>query len=393
LRALADWLVSLGITTVAMESTGVYWANLCDELESRGMEVCLANARYVKNVPGRKSDVSDCQWIQQLHGFGLLSASRVAVGKIRELRAYIRQRHSLEGDKSRALNKMGKSLQLLNVKLNQVCSSLDTQVAQKVIRSIVGGERDAQKLALHHTPQMKVAQEVFAKGMEGNWKREHVFTLSQEVRCYDFLVGEIMACEVEIERCLVEIDGGEGDESRPKGTKTRQNEYHFDVGYYLSGILGVDITKVTGLNEKTALTILSETGSDLGKWKTSGHFTSWLGLSPRVKISGERVLGHFKDSVANRANQAFRMAAWSLHSSKCYLGSFYRKIAARKGAPVAIKATARKLAVIFWNMVTQKQEYKEPDLQVYNEKFKQGYIKKLEKQASKIGLKLEISIL
>ena len=380
LEALADWLVSLGVESVAMESTGIYWVNLYDTLESRGFKVCLANARYVRNVPGRKSDVSDSQWIQlggtpQLHSYGLLSGSFIAEGKIRELRAYVRQRENLEKQKGIQVALMGKALQLLNIKLHQIASATEIQTSMNIIRSIVAGERNPKELAKFRHPQMKASEEDFEKGLQGNWRAEHLFSLKQALTMYDFIKDQMLECEKEIEKTLGEINGGEGDELRVKTTKPKQNEYAFDAKSYLKEIAGVDLTKIRGLDEKTILTILSETGTDLSKWETASDFTSWLGLSPKPKITGEKIVGHFKLSVANRANQAFRMAAWALNSSKCYLGSFYRKLSSRKGSFVAIKATARKVAVIFWNMMTKKTEFETHSQEEYETKYKDRQLK------------------
>ena len=357
LDELADWLVGLGVESVAMESTGVYWVNLYDVLEERGLAVCLANARCVRNVPGRKSDVSDSQWIQQLHSYGLLTGSFIAQGKVRELRAYVRQRETLEKQKALQLNLMGKSLQLLNVKLHQVSSKLEVQACMAIIRAIVAGERDVKVLATHRHPQMKASAEQFEKSLHGNWRAEHLFSLKQALTFYDFVKERMLECEQQIERALSEMNQEPECTPRAKGKRVRQNDYAFQVKGYLHELAGVDLTRIEGLDEKTVLTILAETGTDLTRWKSAGHFTSWLGLAPRTKKSGEKVIGHFKQSVANRANQAFRMAAWSLGHSKCYLGAFYRKVSARKGGLTAIKATARKVAVIFWNMMCRKTEY------------------------------------
>jgi transposase len=389
LEALADWLVSLGVESVAMESTGIYWVNLYDTLESRGLRVCLANARYVRNVPGRKSDVADSQWIQQLHSYGLLNGSFIAEGKIRELRAYVRQRENLEKQKGIQVALMGKALQLLNIKLHQIASATEIQTSMNIIRAIVAGERNPQELAKFRHPQMKASEQDFEKGLQGNWRSEHLFSLKQALTMYDFIKTQMLECEKEIEKTLGEVNGGQGDESRAKTTKQKQNEYAFDAKSYLQEIAGVDLTKIRGLDEKTILSILSETGTDLSKWKTASHFTSWLGLSPKPKITGEKIVGHFKLSVANRANQAFRMAAWALNSSKCYLGAFYRKLSARKGSFVAIKATARKVAVIFWNMMTKKTEFQTHSQEEYEAKYKDKQLKNLEKMAKKLGMSLQ----
>lgn len=394
LEELANWLVSLGVESVAMESTGIYWVNLYDTLESRGLKVCLANARYVRNVPGRKSDVADSQWIQQLHSYGLLSGSFIAEGKIRELRTYVHQRENLEKQKGIQVALMGKALQLLNIKLHlggtpQIASATEIQTSMNIIRTIDAGERNPKELTKFRHPQMKASQEDFEKRLLGNWRGEHLFSLKQALTLYDFIKDQMLECEKEIEKTLGEIKGAEGDESRAKTTKPKQSEYAFDAKSYLQEIAGVDLTKIRGLDEKTIVTILCETATDLSKWETATHFTSWLGLSPKPKITGEKIVGYFKLSVANRANQAFRMAAWALNSSKCYLDLFYRKLSSRKESFVAIKATVRKVAVIFWNMMTKKTEFETHSQEKYETKYKDRQLKNLEKMAKKLGMSLQ----
>jgi transposase len=283
----------------------------------------------------------------------------------------------------------GKALQLLNIKLHQIASATEIQTSMNIIRAIVAGERNPKELTKFRHPQMKASEDDFEKGLQGNWRAEHLFSLKQSLTMYDFIKNQMLECEKEIEKTLVEINGAEGDELRAKTTKPKQNEYAFDARSYLKEITGVDLTKIRGLDEKNIVTILSETGTDLSKWETASHFTSWLGLSPKPKITGEKIVGHFKHSVANRANQAFRMAAWALNNSKCYLGSFYRKLSSRKGSFVAIKATARKVAVIFWNMMIKKTEFETHSQEEYETKYKDRQLKNLEKMAKKLGMSLQ----
>lgn len=389
LIALTQWLLSLGVKTVAMESTGVYWVNLYDTLEASGIAVCLANARYVKNVPGRKSDVGDAEWIWQLHSFGLLSGSFIANEKIREMRTYVRQRENLEGQKATQINLIGKALQLLNVKLRQAISKIDTQVGMNIVRAIVSGERDCQQLARFHHPQMKQSKETLAKSLEGNWKTEHLFTLKQSLSAFDFIKEQMRECEVQIERCLDQMNGGDGGSSLKKKGVVRQNDLAFHAKKYLDQITGIDLCAIDGLDEKTVVTIISETGSDLSKWQTAKHFCSWLGLAPAPKKSGEKVIGHFQRSVAGRAAKAFRAAAASLHHSKSHLGAFYRKTAIHKSSLVAIKATARKIAVIFWNILTKQTGYISQTADTYEDKYRKLNLKRLERQAAKLGFQLQ----
>ncbi len=237
--------------------------------------MCLANARYVRNVAGLKSDVSDSEWIQQLHSYGLLSGSFIAEGKTRELRAYVRQRQILEKQKATQLNLMGKSLQLLNVKLHQVSSHLELRVCQKIITAIVDGQRDAEKLSDFHDIRMKSTKAELEKSLHGNWRAEHLFSLKQGLMFYDFIKSQMLLCETEIERMLQEINGEQTNgQHREKSKLVRQNEYNFDLKNSLKDITGIDLTKIDGLDEKTILTIIAETGTNLSHWKTAEHFTS-----------------------------------------------------------------------------------------------------------------------
>jgi transposase len=258
-----------------------------------------------------------------------------------------------------------------------------------IIRAIVGGEQDIHKLSAFHNPQMKASKEELGKALQGNWKREHLFALQQALTCYDFFKAQMVLCEKEIERSLDELNGGDGSSSIRKGRIVRQNDYSFQADIYLSSLTGVDLTAIDGLDEKTIITIVSETGTNLNKWKSARHFSSWLGLAPRPKVSGEKTLGHFKQSVAGRAGKAFRAAAATMHHNKSHLGAFYRKLAYRKGSFAALKATARKLAVIFWNMMTTGKEYRKEEATSYEQKQQVVQLRRLEKQAAKFGLTLQ----
>jgi transposase len=388
LKSLTNWLLDVGINTVAMESTGVYWVNLYEILEQSGIEVCLVNARHIKNVPGRKTDVQDSQWLQQLHSYGLLQSSFIGSEKIRELRSYVRQRENLQGQKSRQLHLMGKALELLNIKLQKVVSKLSMQASMKIIRSIVSGERDLDILVSYKHPQMKCSDEDLKKSLDGNWRDEHIFSLKMALVSYDFFIEQMRLCDQQIEKVLSELSTGSSDERRPKAGLVRQNEYSFDASSYLNEIAGVEITRIKGLKENSLLTIFSETGSDLTKWPTAKHFTSWLGLTPRPKISGAKVIGHFKSTVASRSNQAFRNAAYSLHSSPCHLGGLYRRLSIQKSSKKAIKAVARKLAVIFWNMMVKKTEFNLINNDEYLQRQREKTIKRLKYQAEKHGFQL-----
>jgi transposase len=395
LEALAAWLVSLGITTVAMESTGNYWLSLYEVLEARGMSVCLVNARHLKNVSGRKTDVSDCQWLQQLHSYGLLAPSFIPDELTRQLRSYVRQRQALEKEKARDLQHLHRSLTNMNLKLQHLISDIEGVAGMQVIAAIAGGETNAQELARFHNKAMKASPADFVSGLQGNYRAEHVFCLQQALESYRFHVKQMRDCEAKIEQLLAAM--GPGVETvdpadfvgRTKSRKVRKNQYSFELSSYLKQLLGVDLTQVAGMGEDTVLEVLAETGTDLSKWPSAKHFTSWLKLCPNPAKSGGKVLGHKSTKTSSRAAQAFRLAARSLHSSQHYLGVLYRRISHKKGAATAIKAVARKLAVIFYQMVRNKTPYTPGQHVQQQEKMKDRMIKNLKKKARALGLELQ----
>lgn len=395
LEALADWLVSVGITTVAMESTGNYWLSLYEVLEARGLEVCLVNARHMRNVSGRKSDVQDCQWLQQLHTFGLLRASFIPDEAVRRLRCYVRQRNAVEQQKGRDLQLLQGSLTDMNLKFHHLVSDLEGVAAMRIVEEIAAGVTDARQLARHRNKAMKATEEELVRALEGHYTAEHLFTLNQALSSYRFHVGQMGECDEQIERLLAAMSGteqqqGEGFCSRGKASKARKNQYRFDLRSYLLELLGVDLTKVDGLDENTVLEVLAETGTDLGKWGTAKHFTSWLGLCPNPAKSGGKVLGHKAKGGRSscRAAKAFLLAARSLHASGHYLGGLYRRISHRKGPKAAIKAVARKLAVIFYTMVRRKAEYVRADVGEHEERIRAKMVKNLKRKARALGLEL-----
>jgi len=400
LESLGDWLVSLKISSVVMESTGNYWQSLYEVLEARGIQVCLVNARHAKNVSGRKSDVLDCQWLLQLHTYGLLSASFIPEEEIRVLRTYLRQRGYFEDYKARSLQAIHKALTSMNIKTQHIISDVEGVHAQKLIRAIASGQHDVEVLAQFHSKQMKASIDQFKASLRGNYRKEHIFILQQALSSYDFYVSKMRECEEVIERQLLQLQCSLAPQksassedsfvSKQKKKKVRKNQYAFDVKHYLIELLGVDLTEIEGLDENSILEILSETSTDLSKWKSAGHFVSWLRLCPNPQISGGKVIRNKKLKTTNRASTAFRLAARSLHSAKGYLGKFYRHLSHRKGPAVAIKAVARKLAIIFYNMVTKKCPYKKTDHADYEQKYKEKIMKNIKRNAEKMGFKIEI---
>ena len=383
---------------------GNYWFCLYDVLEAKGLEVCLVNARHMKNVSGRKSDVSDShgvarRWLLRLHTYGLLSASFIPDQQIRELRCYVRQRDKLEKQKAKDLQMMGSSLTNMNIKLQQVVSDIEGETAMRILRAIASGVADAQQLASHRHSKMKASQEELAQSLTGNFQSEHLFCLRQALASYDgaairFHRQQMSECETEIERLLAIMQAGghpgelpEDFQSKPKSRKTRKNQYRFELAGYLQACLGVDATRIDGLDENTVLEVIAETGTDLSKWKTAKHFTSWLRLAPNPAVSAGKVLYHKGHKTSSRAARAFRLAARSLHSHKGYLGQLYRRLCLRKGPSTAIKAVARKLAVIFYTMITEQQPY-QPRAVLDQIAENQRQLKKLKRQAQQKGYKL-----
>lgn len=391
LQALADWLEECGIETVAMESTGIYWVPPYEILEARGFDVCLVNARHLKNVPGRKSDVLDCQWIQQLHNYGLLRASFRPEEEICALRSYVRHRNNLIRYRSAHIQHMQKALQLMNVQLTNVISDITGVTGMQIIRAIVAGERNPVQLAQFRDPRCKSSEEEIAKALEGNYRPEHVFALKQALELYDFYTQQIEACDVEIERqyeaCEPQVDV-EAHPLPPAKRKPRRqgNEPAFDLRTQLYETCGVDLTRVDGLDVVLVQDIISEIGVDMSPWKTEKHFASWLRLCPHNDISGGKVLKSKTGKTQNRANLAFRLAARSVSRSDSALGAFYRRMRAKHGAPKAITATAHKIARIVYHMLKYKEEYVDPGQDYYEAQCRERAIRNLKRKAKKLGL-------
>lgn len=391
LDEMADWLVKIGITTVAMESTGIYWIPVFEILEARGLEVILVNAHHVKNVSGRKTDVKDCQWIQQLHTYGLLAGAFRPEDNYCVLRAYMRQREILVSTIATHIQHMQKSLRQMNLLLDNVVADITGLTGMLIIRALLSGERDAEKLAGYRDGRCKNSAEVIAKSLMGNYREEHLFTLKQSVELYDIYHEKLQDCDIEIERCLSQLEKQPPISplsSKKQRKKNNRNAMNFHVAHYLHELCGTDLTEIDGLDEQSILKILSETGIDMSKWKTAKHFVSWMGLSPNNKISGGKILSSKSIKTQNRAKQVFKMAAFTLSNSKSGLGAFYRRLRSRLGAPKAINATARKVAIIFYNMLKHKTAYKTQSQEEYNEAHKNRMVKNLKQKAKQFGLEL-----
>jgi transposase len=392
LQQLADWLANCGIETIAMESTGVYWIPLYEILESRGFDVCLVNAQHLKNVNGRKSDVLDCQWIQQLHTYGLLSASFRPPENICAIRSLVRHRDMLVRYRSAHIQHMQKALQLMNIQLTIVLSDITGVTGQKIIRSIVAGERDPKILASFRHNKCSRSESDIEKALEGNYKFEHVFALKQALELYDFYDQQIQTCDAELEKLYLAFEPVEEPATHapsPRTGKRRKNQPYFDLSQSLFRISGVDLVRIDGLDAMAVQKIISEVGLDMTKWPTVKHFTSWLRLSPNNLVTGGKTKRRGTQPTQNRANTAFRLAALSLTRSNSALGGFYRRMRARKGAPKAITATAHKLARIFYCMLKHRREYCDPGFDYYEKQYQERVFRNLRRKAAQLGYSLE----
>jgi transposase len=391
LNRLADWLVAIGITTVAMESTGVYWIPLFEILEGRGLEVLLVDARRVKNVPGRKTDVLDCQWLQQLHTYGLLHGAFRPADPVCALRAYLRQRDTLTRNAATHIQHMQKALAQMNLRVDAAVSDITGATGMRIIRAILDGERDPQVLAGYRDPRCKNSVQAIAAALEGNYRDEHLFALRQSVELWDFYGRQIAACDAAIERHLgtfeTEVDPEQAPLPPSKKCRAR-NAPAFDLRTEMYRILGVDLTRIDGIEAYSAVKIISEIGLDMSRWPSEKQFTSWLGLCPGSKVSGGKRLGGRSKRSANRAAEALRLAAHSLHRSKTALGAYLRRQKARLGAPKAITATARKLAIIVYHMLKEGTEYVDAGESYYEEQYRQRAIRNLHKRAQSLGFDL-----
>ena len=391
LHEMADWLKKCRITTVAMESTGVLWIPIYEILEERGFEVCLVNAQATKNVSGRKNDVLDCQWIQQLHTYGLFQASFRPPADICTLRAYVRQREMLIRYRSAHVQHMQKALQQMNLKLTNVIRDITGKTGLCIIRAIVAGERDAKVLAQFRDYRCQKTEDEIAKSLEGNYLPEHIFSLRQAVELYDFYNQKIAACDAEIEQQYAVFEPQVDMLPHPLPAKSRQKRKHepnYDLRPHLYQMVGVDLTEVDGLDVVLLQQILAEIGTDMNRWPSSKHFTAWLGLAPNNEISGDKVLRSKTKKTKSRANLAFRMAAQAVRNCDCALGAFYRRIKARHGAPKAVTATARKIATIVYQMIKNRTPYQDQGAAHYEEQYRERVLRNLRRKAKKLGLDL-----
>ena len=371
LLAIVNWLKACRIETVAMESTGVYWKNLCATLIVEGFEVYLVNARHTKNISGKKTDESDAQWIQKLHSCGLLGSSFLPDDQTESLRTLVRYRRKLTQDSSTCVLRMQKALELMNLKIHTLINDLMGKTGKAIVEAIIAGERTAENFLPFVDCRIKADKTRLVKSLEGNWRKEQLFLLEQNYQNYQFLQNQIGKCDQEIEQVLQLIHARENEgmttpekqvRLTPKGKVSKQrkdkNQPLFDTRAYLKGIHQVDVMEIYGLHEISALEILSETGTDLSKWQTPERFVSWLNLCPNSKISGGKLLSSkLLKKKPNAAAKAFRMAAGGVQNSNHWMGHFFRRMKTKGGHKYAIVATARKIAIIYYKMVRERQAF------------------------------------
>ena len=390
---LADWLKACKVDTVAMESTGVYWIPLYEVLARRGFKVYLVSPQHLKRVPGRKTDVLDCQWLQELHTFGLLSGAFRPEDIEVALRSYMRQRAMLVSYAAQHIQHMQKALTQMNVLVHHAVDDITGVSGMRIIRAIISGERNPVTLAAMREAGCKKDAATVAMALEGNWRDEHLFALRQAVELFDSYQAKIDDCDRQILvhlRTMEDRSGdGTGTPPDPAGNTPRKNELSFDGAAEAYRISGVDLTRITGIKAHTAMKILSEIGTDVAHWPTAKHFASWLTLAPRNRISGGKRLSQRRvPASANRVAQALRIAAFSQHKAHSYLGAFYRRMAARAGKTKAIQATAHKLAILVYNALKYGNDYVDKGANYYEENYRDRVLKNIFRRASELGYRL-----
>ncbi|CAN7639171.1 IS110 family transposase [Pararhizobium sp. LjRoot238] len=393
LHRLADWFKQCGVRTVAMESTGVYWIPVFEILDQRGFDVILVNARDAKHVPGRKTDISDAQWLQRLHEYGLLRASFRLKGEVAVMRAYLRQRERLLDYAASHIQHMQKALTQMNLQLHHVVTDITGATGMAIIRAIVAGERDPMVLSTHRHPRCRASAETIRQALVGNDREEHIFALTQALELYDVYQAKVALCDVRIEAVLKRLrkvsSGPAGKLPLVGTTKKQSNSPAFDVRAALQALLGCDVTQIHGLGAYLALKLVAECGTDLSAWPNAKHFTSWLCLSPSNKISGGKVLSSRTRRSGSRAAALLRLAAVGVGRTETALGAFYRRLSARVGKAKAVTATARKIAVLFYNTLRHGMEYSDPGASYYEESYRRRVLNNLERRAKSLGYTLQ----
>jgi transposase len=393
LHRLADWLTTCRVRSVAMEATGVYWIPLYEILEARGFDVVLVNARHVKNVPGRKSDVLDCEWLRELHSVGLLRGSFRPVDSIVALRAYLRHRETLVQSAGMHIQRMQKALVQMNLQLPLVVSDITGVTGLRILRDIVAGRRDPHALAQHRDGRCQATHAEIVAALTGNYRPEHLFVLKQNLELFDGCQTQIAACDTAIEAhvqtLIATVDTPAAPLPKARVTrKPRHNEPRFEIRTPLHQLTGVDLTQIDGIASYTALKLVSEIGTDMRRWPSEKHFTSWLTLAPKNRISGGRLLSSQTQPSANRAAAILRMAAMSLGRTQTALGAFYRRLAFRVGKAKAITATARKLAVLVYRTLKGELVYRDAGADAYDAQQQTRVLRRLRQRAATLGFEL-----
>ena len=394
LKSMADWLKQCGIRTIAMQSTGVYWIAVFDILEAAGLEVYLVNARETKNLPGRKSDVQESQWLMKLHTYGLLRNSFRPPQEIRTLRTYWRQRNDLIQAAGRHIQRMQKALTQMNIQLANVLSDISGKSGQAIVKAILAGERDPHELAALCDSRVEATEEEVARSLEGNWQVDLLFVLQQEQEGYEFCQKQMAECDRYLQQYLQhrpdQSQGATLPEEKRKGRlkKKKGNSPRFDLRAELFRMVGTDLTVIDSIDVMTAMTILSEAGWDMSKWQTENHFVSWLRLCPDNRISGERIIGKGRLPTNNRVTVALKIAASTLRSSTTYLGAQFRRLRTKLGAPIAIKAMAAKLARLVYRILRYGMQYIDKGSEFYEAQHRKLQINRLKWKASQLGFQI-----
>ena len=387
LDAIAHWLIQCKVDTVAMEATGIYWVSLYLILEEAGLNVVLVNAKHVKNISGKKSDVKDAEWIRQLHSCGLLSGGFQPDHFVRTLRTFMRHRKNLTEMAATHIRMMQKAMEQMNIKLQNVIADITGKSGQAIIEAILQGERQAEVLVELLDGRVKASREAVIKSLKGVWKEENLFELKQSFELYHAYRQKIQQCDDEIKAHLTSrIYTPQPKEVKKMKVRSNKNNLSFDATEILTQITGVDLTQIFGITDTNAIEIISEIGLDMSKWPTEKNFTSWLNLAPNNKVSGGKILSSRIQKKKNRAGQVFKMAAYAVQRSKNWLAIFYHRIKAKCGAARAVTATARKIAVIFYKLLKEKTEFKPLSIEQYTQTFKEKQVRKLKKQAHRLGL-------
>jgi transposase len=395
LQAIGKWLKERGIKTVAMESTGVYWIPLFEELERQEFECLLISSRSLRRVAGRKSDITDAQWIQTLHSYGLLESSFRPQAELVALRTMLRHRAQMVEHRSPHILHMQKAMLQMNVQLSQALSDVTGDTGQRIIRAIVAGERDPRKLAAYRDRNCKKSEEEIGKALTGTWREEHLFIVKQSLDLYDFYTKQIEECDTEVER-MYGLTRPEWESETVKPLSKRKRQSHSKnapknqetIRQHLKRISGVDLSVVDGFGVSVAQTVIMELGTDMSKFPTEKHCCSWLGLAPKHEISGAKVLKNKTLKTKNRAGQAFRMAAQSVQNADCVFGVLYRRLRSRLGPAQATVATAHAIARVVYRMLKYKVEYETISVTEYEKKYEEQQIKYVKKKAAKLGFQL-----